>query len=323
MKKYVGCDLGGTNLKAAVVDPLTGELSGVTSVPTLAREGHEAVLARMAQLIDTVIAASGVDRSEIGGVGIGAPGTMDMERGMSLFMPNLIGNWIEVPITGVISNAVHLPTFLINDVRAMTVGEWKLGAGRGIDTVACLALGTGIGGGLIIGGKLHLGIGGSAGELGHQTINFDGPPCGCGNHGCLETYASGPAITAVGLKYITQGQATRIATLVDYDLNKVNPKVIAQAAKEGDPIAIDIYERAGYYLGIAVANILVAVSPQRVVIGGGVAEAGDLLLEPVRRTVKERVFVVPVDQIDIVPAALGVNAGIIGAGLWAQIQTQA
>jgi len=320
MKKYIGCDLGGTNLRAGIVDAQSGEVSFLQSIPTLAREGHDAVMARIAGLINSIIASSGLPASDIGGIGIGVPGVMDMERGIVFFLPNLPGNWPNVPLAESISAQTDLPTYLINDVRSITYGEWKFGAGQGVQTMVCFAIGTGIGGGLIINGKLHMGIAGTAGELGHMIIDFNGPLCGCGNHGCLETFASGPAIAAMGLKAVTQGLTTSIGRLVNYDLNKITPEVICQAALEGDAIANEIFELAGMYLGIGIANILVSVGPRKVVIGGGVAGCGDLILDPTRRTVKQRVKVVPLDQVEIVPALLGNNAGVIGAALWAQEQ---
>ena len=193
---FVGVDLGGTHLRAAVVDMVSGEVLHQIQVDTLSREGHEAVISRMAQLIDKVILTSGTPKAEVGGVGIGVPGKLDRERGMVLFLPNLPGNWLDVPLQEQIEKQVGLPAHLLNDARAMTFGEWKYGAGRGVNTVACFTLGTGVGGGLVVNGKLHLELGGTAGELGHQVIDVDGPKCGCGSRGCLETYASGPAIAA-------------------------------------------------------------------------------------------------------------------------------
>ena len=321
MKKFIGVDLGGTNLRAALVDPDTGAVSHLISVPTLAREGHDAVMARIVGLIETVIAGSSEPKSEIGGVGIGVPGVLDLDRGLVLFLPNLPGTWPNVPLRDTIAGGVGLPVQLLNDVRSITWGEWLFGAGRGVDTIACFAIGTGIGGGLVINGRLHMGIGGTGGELGHQTIDVNGPVCGCGNHGCVEAYASGPAITAMALKAITQGLTTRIGEMVAYDLNRVTPEVIAEAAMAGDAIAKDIYERAGAYIGAGVANVLVSVGPRKVVIAGGVAKAGALLLDPIRRTVHERVRVMPVEQVQIVPAELGLNAGIIGAALWTRQNT--
>jgi glucokinase len=204
----------------------------------------------------------------------------------------------------------------------MTFGEWKFGAGRGVDTVACFTLGTGVGGGLIINGKLHPGIGGMAGELGHQTVEMDGPRCGCGNRGCLEVYASGPAIAAMAIRAVVQGFTTRLGEIVGYDLNRITPEVVYKAALAGDAVAREIFDRAGSYLGVAVSNVLVTVGPRKVVIGGGVSQAGELLFAPIRRTVLERVRTMPVEQVEILPAELGTNAGLIGAALWVKEQKQ-
>lgn len=317
MKKYIGCDLGGTNLRAAVVDVETGEVLHQLSVPTWARDGHEAVMQRMAGLIDQVIQAAGVERENIGGVGIGVPGVLDLNRGETLFLPNLPGTWPHVPLRDMIAQLTELPTTILNDVRSITNGEWHFGAGRGIDTLAVFAVGTGIGGGLVINDQLHLGIGGTGGELGHTMIDFNGPRCGCGNYGCLEAYASGPAIAAMGAKAVIQGLTTRIADLCDYDLNRITPELIGQAAQAGDEIAKEIYEKAGFYIGIAAANVCASIGPRRIILAGGVAQAGELLLDPVRRTIRERVHVMQIDQVEVVASYLGDNAGVIGVACWA------
>lgn len=317
MKKCIGVDLGGTNLRAGVVDPVSGEISHLTSVPTHAAEGHDAVMRRMGELVNNVIHVSGRSPTEFAAIGIGVPGMLDLERGTTLFLPNLPGNWRNVPLAATIQSLTGLPVALLNDVRAITYGEWKFGAGRGAETVAVFAIGTGIGGGLVIHNRLHLGLGGTAGELGHMTIDFNGPRCGCGNHGCVEAFASGPAIAAMGMKAVAQGLTTTIGARVGYDLNQITPEVIAQAAEEGDAIAREIFDQAGMYLGVAIASIIVAVTPKRVIIAGGIARAGDLLLEPIRRTVQQRVTLAPVEQIQIIPAALGDKAGVAGVALWA------
>jgi glucokinase len=316
--KFIGVDLGGTLLKAAIVDTDSGEISGLKKVETLARQGHEAVMSRMADLIEDLVSTGGVPKSQFGGIGIGVPGVLDLEQGVVLFLPNLPGTWPNVPLQRTIEQSIGLPTYILNDVRSMTLGEWTFGAGRGVDTIACFAIGTGIGGGLVINGKLHLGIGGTGGELGHQIIDMNGPECGCGSRGCLEAFASGPAIVAMGVKAVVQGLTTSIGEYVEYDLNRITPKVIYQVAVDGDEIANEIFELAGFYIGIAVSSTLASVGPRKVVIGGGVAQAGDLLLEPIRRTVEERVHIMPVEQVEIVPAELGPNAGMIGAALWAR-----
>jgi glucokinase len=319
MKKYIGCDLGGTNLRAAIVDvdASRGAVLHQMSIPTLARDGHDAVMKRMADLFLQLIQSAGMTREDIGGIGIGVPGVLDLERGEVLFLPNLPGTWPHVPLRDTITKLTGLPTALLNDVRSITNGEWRFGAGRGVDTIAVFAIGTGIGGGLVINGQLHLGLGGTAGELGHMIIDFNGPRCGCGSDGCLEAYASGPAIAAMGMKAVAQGLTTRISELCEYDLNRITPELIAEAAREGDETAMDIYERVGFYLGIAAANVCVAIGPRRIIMAGGVSQAGDLLLNPMRRTLRERVSVMPIEQVEVVQSQLGNQAGVIGVACWA------
>jgi len=316
MKKYIGCDLGGTNLRAAIVDVENGMVLHQMSIPTLAREGHDVVMQRMGVLFTQVIETAGLKKEDVGSIGIGVPGVLDLEKGETLFLPNLPGTWRHIPLRDTIHKLTELPTALLNDVRSITYGEWRFGAGRGVDTVAVFAIGTGIGGGLVINGQLHLGISGTGGEIGHTTIDFNGPKCGCGNDGCLEAYASGPAIAAMGMKAVAQGLTTQIGELCKYDLNLITPELIAKAALSGDEMAKGIYERAGFYIGIAAANVCAAIGPRRIVIGGGVSQAGDLLIDPIRRTLRERVSIMPIDQVEIVQSQLGNNAGVIGVACW-------
>jgi glucokinase len=165
-----------------------------------------------------------------------------------------------------------------------------------------------------------MGFNGTAGELGHTMIDPNGPQCGCGNHGCLEAYASGPAIAAMGIKAVKQGRTTLIGEMVAYDLNKITPQIIAEAANNGDLIAKEIYEHVGKLIGIAAVNVSLAIGPQRIVIAGGVSSAGELLLAPIRRTIQERIFVMPKEQMKVVPAELGDQSGILGSAIWTQIK---
>ena len=320
MKKYIGCDLGGTNLRAAIIDIEDGSVIHSLNTPTLAHKGHDEVIERMGDLFLELIHSSGFRAEQIGGIGIGVPGVLDLENGETLFLPNLYGTWPHVPLRDKISNITGIPTSLLNDVRSITFGEWLYGAGRGEDTVAVFAIGTGIGGGLVINGQLHLGIGGTGGELGHMTIDFNGPKCGCGNYGCLEAYASGPAIASMGMKAVAQGLTTSIGQYCEYDLNRITPELIADAALTGDEIAKEIFDKAGFYLGIAAANLCASIGPRRIILAGGVANAGDLLLIPMDRTMRSRVNIMPVDQVQIVPAQLGNNAGVIGSAAWSNFQ---
>jgi glucokinase len=321
MSIYIGCDLGGTNIKAGLVDVESGQVLMSDRVPTLSREGYEVVIKRMATLISTLMDKCGVDCGEIGGVGVSAPGELDLENGTTLFLTNFPGHWPNVPICEILQGYLNLPVVILNDVRAITLAEFIFGAGEDVEDMACFAVGTGIGGGLIINGKLLLGLRGTAGEVGHQTIDINGPRCNCGSNGCVETFASGPAIASMGIRAVSQGRETLIADMAAGDLNTITPAMIARAAKAGDVVANEIWENAGRYLGTGVANVITIFGPRRIVLSGGVMAAGDLLLDPIRRTVKERVFLVPVEEVQIVLGELGNTAGVIGMALWASRQT--
>jgi glucokinase len=319
---FVGVDLGGTNLRAAVVDITTGHIEKVLKVRTPSQGGPAMVIDAIVELVGQVLSACGFASGQIGGVGVGIPGLIDLERGVALLLPNIPGDWPHVLLRDVLGERLGINVSLINDVRAMTIAEWTFGAGRGVDTLACYAIGTGIGGGVVIDGQLHLGLSGSAGELGHQIVELNGLPCNCGGRGCLEMYASGPAIAARAAQAVIQRRPTRIAELAGNDLNRVTVALVLQAAREGDAVANAILEQAGAYIGIAVSNTILTICPRKVVFGGGVMAASELLLAPIRRTVCERVFLAPAQHVEIVPAQLGDDAGLIGASLWPAIQTR-
>lgn len=290
--RALGIDLGGTNVKWVVLD-LAGEADVVAEgqAPTRAELGPAIALDRLAELGRHAAEKAGpIDR-----VGVGMPGPLDLERGRTVFLGNLPG-WEDYPIVEPLEAKLGLPVSLINDARAFTLAELRLGAGRGCQTMVGFTLGTGIGGGIVVDGHLLMHFNGLVGELGHQTLVPDGPPCGCGNRGCLEQYAAGPAIAhAAGM---------------------ASPELVFEAARAGDRGAIEALARAGAYLGIGIANVALAVGPERVVIGGGVAEAGDLILEPARAEMRRRLTVMPLDRIAVVRAELGPRAGAVGAALW-------
>ncbi|MDY6873400.1 MAG: ROK family protein [Chloroflexota bacterium] len=316
MNVFVGCDLGGTNIKAGLVDVEDGHVLIANTIPTLARQGPESVLERMAELVTDLVSKSDVDKDEIGGLGISAPGMIDLATNTTEFLPNLYTEWRGVPVGERMESYLGWRVAMLNDVRAITYGEWAFGAGRGVDSMACFAIGTGVGGGLVVNNELVLGIGGTAGELGHQTVDPNGPICGCGNYGCVEVFASGPAIAAEAARGVRQGWSTRMVDLIDHDLNQLTPEVVAKAAEMGDEVALEVWKRAGKYLGIGIANVLTSVGVRRVVIGGGVAKAGELLLDPIREEVRKRVFLMPVAEVEILPAQLGTDAGIVGMAAW-------
>ncbi len=321
-QSFVGVDLGGTKIAASVVDATSGAVLARQIIPTEAQAGPDAVLARMGELILSVGRAAGLAPEQIGAVGVGVPGPFDQATGQTIFLPNLAGMWRGVRVRDGLRRAVDRPIWLINDARAFVLAEATFGAGRGANTVVGLTIGTGIGGGIAIGGRLHLGIDGTAGEVGHMTIDPHGQPCGCGNRGCLETFASGPSIATLGIRATLTGVPTQIGELAGHDLNKITPEIILQAADAGDHVAREILERAGAALGVGVANLVTVLSPDCVILGGSVACLGEWLFAPVRAAVRERCRAIPVDQVRIIPAALGGDAGSIGAAIWASQQAE-
>ena len=306
---YASVDLGGTKVACAFATG-EGDVLAEKTVPTESHQGPQAVLARIAALVSGLAAETG---HQPAAVGLGVPGLADLENGVVKFLPNLPTQWRDVPVRDTLSPQVGCPVYLLNDVRMATLGELTFGHGAlRSPTMAFFALGTGIGGGVAVDGKLRLGPLGAAGELGHQTILPDGPRCGCGNRGCLETLAAGPAITAQGVWLLHSGRAPKLHDLVDGDPAAITPKEMAQAAEAGDEAVREALVRAAEYLGIGVANVVTALHPDLVVLGGGVAEIGPLLFDTVRETVRQRVRMFPTDDVRIERSLLGAKAGTLG-----------
>jgi glucokinase len=290
---HLGIDLGGTNLKWTVVEQRRGAWAVVDrgQVPTPATAGPDGVMARICEL-----ALEARTRwPSIATIGIGVPGLYDPATGAARFLVNLPGEWAGRPIAAEVTAAVERPVRLINDARAFGLAELRLGAGRGARAMVGLTLGTGVGGVIAIDGRIHLGHDGTGGELGHQTIDPDGPRCGCGNHGCLEAFVRADRFAEAC------GTATVEAAVV--------------AARAGDSIATAGIERMGRYLGIGIANMVTVVTPDRVVVGGGIAAAADLLFEPIRDELRRRVHTTQLDDVELVVAELGPWAGAIGASV--------
>ena len=223
---YAGVDLGGTTVKCAL-GAVDGEIVAEKSIATSAHEGADSVLARIAAAVDELITEAGCRPVALG---MGVPGLVDIASGVTRFLPNLAGHWRDVPAGKILSEAVGCPAQLLNDVRTATLGELAFGHGRGINTMAFFALGTGVGGGIVVDGRLRLGPLGAAGELGHMTILPDGPPCGCGSRGCVETLVGAPAIVAEGIRLMRIGLAPHLRELVDGDITRVTPREMAEAA---------------------------------------------------------------------------------------------
>jgi glucokinase len=312
MKKRIGIDVGGTNVKIALVDE-NGKIIYSNSVPTYAKMGYEYTVNNIKQAIKDLMKETSTDSSSIDGIGFDFPGQVDYKTGVVKLAPNIPG-WVNVPIAQMIEEEFHIPTKIDNDVRCAALGELKFGAGRGCENFICMTVGTGIGSGLVINGKLVRGASNAAGELGHIKLQMkDGPICGCGDTGCLEAFASGPAIVAMAQDYIKGGKAAKFSEMAAD--GEITPYIVAKAAEQGDPIAKRIFEIVGEYIGLGLSSVINLLNPEKVIIGGGVAESGELLLAPIRRTVKERTMVVAGNAVEIVPAELGNSAGVIGASM--------
>lgn len=306
---YAGIDLGGTTLVGAIAGT-DGRIVAERSVPTESHRGPQAVLDTAADLVNGL--ADSVS-ARVAAVGMGVPGLVDLRAGVTKFLPNLPTQWRDVAVREILSPRLGCEVYLLNDVRTATLGELTFGHGKEADTMLFFALGTGIGGGVVVNRKLRLGPLGAAGELGHQTILPDGPRCGCGNRGCLEALASAPAIAAEGVRLLLSGQAPKLQAIVEGDAGRVTTKEMAQAATQGDQRVAEAITRAAEYLGIGVANAITMLHPDLVVLGGGAAAMGELLFDPVRKTVERRVKMFPVDTIRIEPSMLGDRAGVLGA----------
>jgi len=305
---YASVDLGGTKTALAFASA-AGEMIAGRTIATRSHTGPEAVLNRIAAALNEMADEAGV-RPEA--LGMGMPGLVDRRAGVTLFLPNLPTKWRGVPAAELLSARAQCPVHLLNDVRLATLGELTFGRGTEVKDMAFFSLGTGIGGGVVLDGKLRLGPLGAAGELGHQTIIPDGPMCGCGNRGCLETLASGPAMCAEGVRLLRSGCAPRLHELVDGVADRITPKEMAEAAEAGDAAVREAIVRAAGYLGIGVANVVTTLHPELIVLGGGVAAVGPLLFETVRETVRKRVGMLPVDGVRIEPSSLGDKAGLYG-----------
>lgn len=312
MKKYrIGVDVGGTNVKIALVDK-EGSIIYSNTTPTRAEMGYEYTISNIKQAIIDLMKETKTDSSSIEGIGFGFPGQIDCDAGIVRVSPNIPG-WTNVPIAKIIEKEFGIPTKVDNDVRCAALGELAFGAGKGCKNLICITVGTGIGSGLIVNGKLVRGADNAAGEIGHIKLQMhDGPICGCGDSGCLEAFASGPSIVAMAQEYILGGKSTKYRELANPD---ITPYIVAEAAKQGDKVAQKIFERMGKYIGIGLASVVNLLNPEKIVIGGGVADAGDILFKPLTDTLKKRAMPIQAKSVSVVPAQLGNAAGVIGASL--------
>lgn len=317
-ERIVGVDLGGTTFTVALVDG-EGRIDAQQQYDTRSEEGPDRVLERIAEAIRGLLAAEGVSVESLKGIGLGIPGLHDTARGVCVYASNL--GWENVPVRERFEAWFPVPITVENDVRCAALGEQHFGAGRGVDDMVLVTLGTGVGGAIIVGGKLQRGAFGFAGEVGHQTIEPDGLLCGCGNHGCLEAYAGARGIVRRARAAYGRRMTDTIARFAGPDLSRLSPKVLYEAAIAGDETARWLLAETGRYLGVGLSNIVSVLNPARIVVGGGVARAGELLLSPIREEIDRRVPLVMTRGLEVVGAELGPAAGVVGASttVWSPV----
>ena len=308
-------DLGGTKVSAAVISD-SGEMMAREYQLIYADQGQEAVIKRIFSVIKHVLSLKNIDPPGVDSISISAAGAIDTERGLVTLSPNLPG-WHDVPLRDMVKQRFGIKTFLVNDASAAALGEYCFGAGKGVNNLVFLIVGTGIGGGIIIDGKLYLGASGSAGEIGHITIDINGPKCSCGNTGCLEVLVSGTAVAREAIKRIKSGEKTSLTEMVAGRIEDITAEDVSLAAQDGDSLASEVIATAANYLGIGMVNVVNIFNPEMIIVGGGMSGMGGMLIEPAKRVVSERAFPLSAKAVSIVPAQLGNDAGLFGAAAYA------
>jgi glucokinase len=309
-KNTIGIDVGGTNVKLALIDK-DGNIVYQNTVPTHAEMGYEYTVNNIKQAIHELLKET--KSTAVSGIGFGFPGQVDYKSGVVKNAPNIPG-WVDIPIAKMIEAEFNVPVRADNDVRCAALGELNFGAGVGCENLICITVGTGIGSGLIINGKLVRGASNAAGEIGHIKLQMhEGPMCGCGDTGCMEAFASGPSMVALAQNYIMGGKSTKYREMANSA--EITPFILCEAAKAGDPVALTIFNKMGEYIGIGLSSVVNLLNPEKIIIGGGVADAGEFLLTPLKETLKKRAMKISADAVQIVPAQLGNTAGVIGASL--------
>jgi glucokinase len=317
----IGMDLGGTKILAAVVSS-EGHIVAEAKLKTRPEEGIDAVIERMVQTAGKAVQKAQVEWQDVIGMGVGVPAPLDPETGVVYNPPNLPG-WGEVPLGPRLAEGLGVPVFLENDVNLGTLGEHALGAGRGTQDMVGIFVGTGVGGGLILDGKLRSGYRHAAAEIGHMIVLADGPVCGCGKRGCLESVASRRAIDRDIRLGIAAGRESIVPELADGKIGRLGSGVLAQAWRRHDPLVVEILTRAQWYLGLLAASIVNLIDPEMVVFGGGVVEAmGEEFLAPIRVTTRQYMILqAGAERVRIVAAELGDDAGVLGAAVLARQQS--
>ncbi len=309
----VGVELGAVNLRAVVIN-LEAEIVAKIAKKTKADEGKEKVFERIIEIICQVIDTSGVEKEKIKGLGVGISGVIDYQKGVCLFCPNIEG-WENVPVKRLLEEKFGTDVSVDDSSRMAALAEHWCGLARKVENFIFINVGAGMGSGIFTNGQLYRGSRGTAGELGHTTIDENGPRCQCGNRGCLETLVSGPAIVRRTRERLEEGVVSLIEKMVNGDFAKITPELVAQAARKEDKLAFNIMEKTGRYLGVGIANAVNLFNPELVIIGAGISRAGDLFLDTVKRTVKARALHTASTSVDIKLSELGDTTAAQGAAI--------
>jgi len=313
-KVFAGIDVGGTNIKFGLFHP-DGKIIYKEQRPTMAEKGATPLMHLITNIAERLILHASEEEYEVPWLGVGTPGSIDFKTGQVMGSTPNIEGWEGMEIGENLRNRLNMPVWVDNDVNAMALGELKYGAAVGAKSAVCVTVGTGIGGAVIIDGKVVRGETHSAGELGHMTINFDGPPCKCGKKGCLEAYCSSGAMIARTKKRLEKDMTPVFEEILGGDFKKLNIKNIVAAAKKDDYVAKEVLEETAEYLGIGLGNIVNLLNPQLIIIGGGIADGSAEFLSLVAAAVRKQAFANSVKELKVTKAALGNDAGFIGAGL--------
>ena len=309
---YVGIDLGGTTFTIGLVRS-NGQLVASGTYETFIERGHEDIINRMAQETIRLWEREGYTRSDILEVGVGSPGPLNLKTGVVVTTPNL--KWVNVPLRDMMAERLQLPVTIDNDAVSATFGEFWVGAGTPYNDVIGITLGTGVGGGIILEGRIHHGAHDIAGHVGHMIVQLGGRKCGCGNLGCLETYASATGIVATALEALQTGRSSPL-----HSVQRLTSKKVYEAALQGDNLALEIFDRTGYYLAAGINSLLNVINPEAVILMGAVANAGDILLNPVRQYLKKMCFPRIFEETAVLRGTLGDEAGVIGAAGFAKFR---
>jgi len=316
-KYFIGVDLGGTNIKFGVVSE-KGKVLQKGMLSAQANLGRGAILNNIKKAIEESLSFAKQKKIKIKSIGVGSPGTVNLDTGkIEGSCPNL-PQMVNVNLKKWLSRYFEFPIYVDNDANLMALAESKFGAAKGYKDALCLTIGTGIGGGIILDGKLFHGSSFAGAEFGHMTIGYNGLKCSCGGIGCLEMYASAPGMIKDAIKFLRRDKKSIIHKLIERDLDRLTTELIFEAERKGDVLASDIINQACAYLGAGIASAVNLLNPQIVVIGGGVSEGGNNFIQRIKKEVKRRAFPTATKHLKIVKAKLGNNAGFIGAAMLAE-----